>query len=73
LTEQKKPAVWLTGHEATPAVEVYSPNTGEFAPLQDAWVTSRYAEDGEAPCVEVHTDGDAWTCELDEEVEVRVP
>ena len=72
MTERKEAAVWLTG-ETPEGTEVESPNTGTFDLLDDAWVTSRYAEPGEAPCVEVHTLGDAWTCELDEQVTVRVP
>jgi hypothetical protein len=71
MTESKKPAVWL--ESAPDGTRVYSPNTGEFHELDDAWVTSKYAEEGEGPCVEIHTDGDAWTAQLDEEVEVQVP
>lgn len=72
MTDSKKPAVWLTGSEAVVGVvEVESPNTGTFGLLDDAWVTSKYAEDGEGPCVEIHTTEDAWTTDLDEEVTIR--
>ena len=71
-TEAEKPAAWLTGEEAVAGqTQVYSPNTGHFHLLDDAWITSRYAEEGEGPCVEIHTDGDAWTADPDETVTVR--
>ena len=71
MQERTEEAVWLTG-ETPDGLQVYSEATGEFHTLNDAWVTSRYSELGEPPCVEVHTDGDAFTCALDEEVTVRV-
>lgn len=72
MPERKETAVWLT-EQAPGSVEVESPNTGTFDLLDDAWVTSRYdaTVDYNNACVEVHTTGDAWTCDLAEEVTVR--
>jgi hypothetical protein len=69
-----KPAVWLESPEAeVGVVSVESPNTGTFGLLDDAFVTSRYAEEGEEPVVEIHTTEDAWTAPLDELVTVWIP